>query len=219
LADNEKTGDMSKKTLIAELNLQPKMQIQGSVVHLGSFKKNKKKLEQASLFELNQEEINMYQILLDNINYVLKKTPKNSCILIENAGMRKIGQTIEEIAYIVKNLNNDRIKVCLDTCHLHAAGYNLTSKKDFEQFFQEFDKKIGLKKLALIHLNDSKDPFGSLKDHHENIGQGNVGMDVFKNLVNHKMTKNIPFILETPGFDNKGPDQGNIDIIKSLVHN
>ena len=74
-----------------------------------------------------------------------------------------------------------------------------------------------MNRLELWHINDSCDPFGSLRDRHENIGEGSVGIDVFRNIINHDKLKNIPFIIETPGFDDNGPDKKNIDILKSLI--
>ena len=123
-----------------------------------------------------------------------------------------------EIAKIINQVNNARVRVCLDTCHLHSAGYDLTSLKKLDDFLLEFDKLIGLNKLELIHLNDSRDPFNSGRDRHENIGRGTMGIATFKLLLNHPKTKNSPFIIETPGFDNKGPDKKNLDILKSLLN-
>ena len=86
-----------------------------------------------------------------------------------------------------------------------------------DAFFDEFEKKIGLKKLIVIHANDSKDLFDSGRDRHENVGEGTLTTQPFKLLLNDERTKNLPFIIETPGFDGKGPDKKNIDILKSLV--
>ncbi|OGK37079.1 hypothetical protein A3F03_02230 [Candidatus Roizmanbacteria bacterium RIFCSPHIGHO2_12_FULL_41_11] len=205
LANNGQVGRLSKKSLINELCLAAKMGIKGSVVHLGSFKE-----------DVNQEK---YQILISNIKEVLKQTPKQTLFIIENAGNRKIGQTIEEIGRIVHDVNEPQVMVCLDTCHLHAAGYNLSTKLKLDHFLAEFDHKVGLDKLELWHVNDSKDEFGALRDRHENIGQGKIGLESFRILINHPQTKNLPFIIETPGFDNQGPDKQNIDILKSLANN
>lgn len=208
LADAEQTGEKSKQTLITEMSLQPELGITGSVVHLGSYKKK------ASPNNIPSEQ---YETLLENMRYVLEHTPEESLLLIENVGMRKIGLTLEEIADILNRINSNRLKICLDTCHLHAAGYDLKTPDAFESFFDTFDKLIGLDRLELFHMNDSKDPFGSLRDRHENIGQGFVGTSVFTQLVNDPRTKHLPFILETPGFDGKGPDKKNIEIVKSYI--
>lgn len=201
LADGGRIGALSKQLLTHELKIASKMGVRGSIIHLGSYKDNGKNHKQ----------------LCDNIAAVLEKIPKDVEFIIENAGNRKIGQTIEEIAEIIKELKDKRLKVCLDTCHLHAAGYDLSTKKSFEEFLSVFDKTIGLDRLSLWHINDSRDPFGSLRDRHENIGMGEVGVDVFKNILNHPKTKNIPCILEVPGFDGEGPDKKNVEIFKSLI--
>lgn len=200
-------GKTSVKNLINELTLAKKMQVRGSIVHLGSLKKEKDALI----------EDEAYSDLIVNIKNVLSKTPPDVFFIIENAGTNKIGKTLNEIALIINSVDDDRLRVCLDTCHLHASGYKLKTKKDFEEFIATFDELIGLKKLELIHTNDSRDLNGSFRDRHENIGQGNVGIEVFKNFINHQKTKHLPFIIETPGFDDKGPDKENLDILKSFI--
>ncbi len=209
LADDGATGEKSKRALIDELSLAPRLGVKGSIVHTGSFKQKDSTLS-------CRDEKN-YPSLLQNMKAVLEHTPLESLLILENAGNRKIGQTIDQLAEIIEDVSNDRVRVCLDTCHLHAAGYDLRSKQDFEAFLVLFDNKIGLHKLELVHFNDSRDPFNSLRDRHENIGRGNVGIEVFQNFLNHPKTKHLPFILETPGFDGNGPDKENIDILKSLI--
>lgn len=201
LADADRIGKLSKQLLTHELKIASKMGVRGSIVHLGSYKDNGKNHKQ----------------LCDNIAAVLEKIPKDVEFIIENAGNRKIGQTIEEIAEIIAELKDKRLKVCLDTCHLHAAGYDLRSVNSYNDFISMFDKTIGLERLSLWHINDSRDPFGSLRDRHENIGIGEVGIEVFKNILNHPKTKQIPLMLEVPGFDGEGPDKKNVDIFKSLI--
>ncbi len=204
LADSKEIGERSKKLLIAELIMAGTLGIKGSVIHLGSFKEQESPEPK-------------YQILYENIRAVLDKTPPQTLFIIEGAGNRKIGRTLEELGKIIKDLNNPRVRVCLDTCHLHAASFDLTTGAKLDKFLGDFDKIVGLNNLELIHANDSKDPLGSLRDRHENIGQGTVGMSVFKGLLNHPVTRKLPFIIETPGFDNKGPDKQNLDIMKSLA--
>ena len=200
LADDNRIGQLSTQLLTHELKIAKQMDIRGSIVHLGSFKDGEKD----------------YKKLLANIEKVLSKIPDDRLLIIENAGNRKIGLDLEEIAKIVKALKSKQVKVCLDTCHLHAAGYNLNGKKEFEEFLQVFDAKIGIKHLELWHLNDSRDPLGSYRDRHENIGKGTVGINVFKEILNHPLTKNIPGIIEVPGIKGEGPDKENLDILKSL---
>jgi deoxyribonuclease-4 len=204
LADEGKIGYLSKMSLIAEMNLAPKMKIKGSIVHLGSFKEEKTQ--------------SRYKVLINNINEILTKTPKESLFIIENAGNRKIGQTLEEITQIVKDLNNERVRICLDTCHLFSNGYKFENKKELDSFLDNLKQLDLINKLELWHLNDSRDPFNSGRDRHENIGQGTIGLDEFRILLNHPQTKNFPFIIETPGFNQEGPDKKNLDILKSLIN-
>jgi len=210
LADEGRIGEESKKSLIAELNVASQLEIVGSIVHIGSFKGNL-----PAVWDVSQDK--KYSVLINNINETLTSTPQDTFLIIENAGNKKIGQNLDEIASIVRDIDNERLKVCLDTCHLFSAGYELSTKKKMDTFFDEFEKKIGLKKLVVFHMNDSKDPFDSGRDRHENIGQGTLSMESFKLLLHDKRTKDLPFIMETPGFDGNGPDKKNIDILKNLV--
>ena len=203
LADEGKIGYLSKMSISAELNIAPKLQIKGTVVHLGSYKN----------FQSNSK----YQMLIKNIREILEKTPKESIFIIENAGNRKIGQTLEEIAQIVKDVNNQRVKLCLDTCHLFSNSYRFSNSNELDSLLDKLDELDLLDKLEVWHVNDSRDPFNSGKDRHANIGQGTIGIDEFKTLLNHPKTKNYPFIIETPGFNDEGPDKKNLDILKSLV--
>jgi deoxyribonuclease-4 len=208
LADAGRVGDLSKKALINELTTASVLGIKGSIIHLGSFK------ESPSLFTFTGKQ--KYHILIKNINEVLTKTPDNSWFIIENSGTKKIGQSLDEIAYIIKELNHSRLKVCLDTCHLFSAGYDLRTKNNLNKFLEEFNQKIGLNKLVVWHLNDSRDPFASGRDRHENIGQGTIGQEEFRLIINHPQLKLLPFIIETPGFVGQGPDKKNLDILKGL---
>jgi deoxyribonuclease-4 len=213
LGTDERLGQVSRSSLKHELNLASRMGVKGSIVHLGSFKYDKD-LDMTG-YDVSKEI--KYSALINNISEVLKDTPENTIFMIENAGTRKIGRTIEEIAQIIKDVNHPRLRVCLDTCHLHAAGYDITTKDKLDAFLEKFDSLIGLQKLELWHVNDSKDPFGSLRDRHENIGKGMVGVDTFRGLLNHPKLKDLSFIIETPGFDDKGPDKQNLDILKGLI--
>ena len=203
LADESRIGHMSKMSLITEMNLAPKLNVKGSIVHLGSFKDQKSNIK--------------YQKLISNIKEILDKTPQNSLFIIENAGNRKIGQTLEEIAQIIKDVNNPRVRICFDTCHLFSNGYKFSNNKELDLFLEKLTKLEINNVLELWHVNDSRDEFNSGHDRHENIGRGTIGLEEFKVLVNHKKTKNYPFIIETPGFDGNGPDKKNLDILKSLI--
>lgn len=210
LADDGRIGVESKKSLIAELAVASQLGVVGSIVHTGSFKGNF-----PAVWDVSQDK--KYSVLINNINEVLTATPQDTYLIIENAGNKKIGQNIDEIASIIRDTDNERVKVCLDTCHLYSAGYDLSTSEKMDAFFDEFDKKIGLHRIVVLHTNDSKDPFNSGRDRHENIGEGTLTLEPFKLLLTDKRTRDLPFIIETPGFDGKGPDKKNIDILKGII--
>ncbi|MBI5122440.1 deoxyribonuclease IV [Candidatus Roizmanbacteria bacterium] len=216
LADDSRIGHMSKLSLISELNLAPKLGVKGSIIHLGSFKE-KKKLPIENYLIDDRPQDNKYKILIKNIKEILEKTPKESLFIIENAGNRKIGQTLEEISQIIKEVNDKRVRLCLDTCHLFSNGYRFSNDKELDLFLDKLDELDLLDKLELWHVNDSRDAFNSGHDRHGNISQGTIGLDEFRILLNHPKTKSYPFIIETPGFDNNGPDKKNLDILKSMI--
>lgn len=199
LANPERIGNQSVKVLVHELNLASMLGIVGSIIHIGSFSNGD------------------YDTLIKNIAKVLAQIPENVYFIIENAGSRKIPNTLEELGQIISDLKDERVKVCLDTCHLWAAGYDLSTTEKFEEFLSKFDNLVGLENLELFHVNDSKGTFGSYLDRHQNIGQGTIPRSTFELLLNHPATQRKPFILEVPGFDDKGPDKQNIDILKGMV--
>ncbi len=203
LANEGKIGHLSKLSLISELSIAPKLHIKGSIIHLGSYVGNKTE--------------DKYKTLITHIKEILNRTPKESLFIIENAGNNKIGKDLKEIGNIIKDAGDSRIKVCLDTCHLYSSGYDLSSKEKLDRFLETFDSLIGLERLELFHFNDSKDPFDSGRDRHENIGKGMVPAETFRLIMTHPLLIHLPFIIETPGFHDKGPDKKNLDILKSLL--
>lgn len=152
------------------------------------------------------------------ISKVLSLSLGSTELIIENsAGMgNSIGSNFSEIGTLIRNINNNRCKVCIDTQHSYASGYDISSREGLKQTLQEFEDHIGFDKLAAIHVNDSKKPLGSGVDRHENLGEGYLGLTTFENLVTHEALKDVPLILEVPGQDRKGPDQANIDILKGF---
>ena len=162
----------------------------------------------------------------DGIIESLRRTKKlSSGILIETtAGQGTcLGDTFEEIAAMLHRIDKikslqKRVAVCLDTCHVFAAGYPLNPKKSLDETIKQFDDTIGLPRLKVIHANDSKREQGSHVDRHEGIGEGAIGRAAFKLLVTHPKLKKIPFILETPkeGADGKPDPTNDIRNIKLL---
>ena len=108
----------------------------------------------------------------------------------------EVGSRFEELKAIIDCVDSDRVGVCMDTCHVYDAGYDIVN--DLDGVLAEFDRVIGLDKLYALHLNDSKNPFASHKDRHECIGAGSLGADIFRKIVNHPQLKGKPMILETP---------------------
>lgn len=136
--------------------------------------------------------------IVDLLNNVLREDQTTTVLLETMAGKgSEVGRTFEEIAEIISRVElKDKMGVCLDTCHVYDAGYDIVNNLD--GVLEEFDRVIGLDRLKAIHLNDSKNPFKSHKDRHEKIGEGFVGLDAITNIINHPKLKNLPFFLETP---------------------
>jgi len=128
-----------------------------------------------------------------------------------------VGDTFEELAEILDNkvLKGVDVRICLDTCHLFASGYDIRTKKGVDETLKKFDKLIGYDKLVMVHSNDSKFELGKRLDRHENLGQGFIGLDGFKAMAKHKVFGKLDWILETPKDDPKD-DPKNIAILKKL---
>lgn len=153
-----------------------------------------------------------------NLPIVQNTVTKPYLVLETSAGAGgNMGGKFEELGKILKEVWDNRLKVCLDTQHAFAAGYDLTSQRGMEKTLSEFDQEIGLTNLAVIHTNDSKTELGSYKDRHENIGEGFIRTEGFACLINHPKLQSIPFILEVPGFSGNGPDRENIQNLKDLI--
>jgi len=153
------------------------------------------------------------------IDQAFQKVKNNVILLLENTAGQgsEIGYTFEQIKKIIEGVEeNDRMGVCLDTAHSFEAGYDLSNKDGIEKTLQSFDQTIGLKKLHLLHLNDSKTPLGSRKDRHWHIGEGSIGLEGFRTLVNHPLIEHLPGIMETPRKDTV-EDLKNMEVIRSLV--
>ncbi len=164
------------------------------------------------------EEVGL-SIIKDSINYIfdITKDLKTMLLLETTAGQgSNLGYRFEQIAYLIENTKDkERIGVCLDTCHIFAAGYDIRTKEAYDNTMKAFDDIIGLSKLRAIHLNDSKNDLGTRKDRHEHIGKGYIGLDGFKFIVNDERLQNIPMILETPGGDKYYKE--NLELLRSLI--
>ena len=152
------------------------------------------------------------------IREVLSESPDDVQLIIENsAGMgNHIGSKFTEIGAFIRELDDPRVQVCLDTQHSFAAGYDLRTTASVEGVMAEFDREIGLQHLVAVHCNDSKPDLGGALDRHENIGEGRMGIGAFEAILAHPAFAEIPFYLEVPGFEGNGPDSENVATMKSI---
>lgn len=136
--------------------------------------------------------------IVDMLNMALKPEMTTTVLLETMSGKgSEIGRTFEELRQIIDGVHlQDKMGVCLDTCHVYDAGYDIVN--DLDGVLEQFDQVVGLDRLLAIHLNDSKNPFKSHKDRHEKIGQGSLGMETFVKIINHEKLRHLPFYLETP---------------------
>lgn len=162
--------------------------------------------------------------IIKGLNEVLEPNQTAQIALETMAGKgTEIGRSFEELAAIFNGVtHNDKLSVTLDTCHIHDAGYNV--REDFDGVLEEFDRIIGLDRLKVIHVNDSKNERGAHKDRHANIGHGYIGFDALNKIVHHPQLADLPKILETPfvGEDKKNkkaPYKFELDMFKKQAFN
>ena len=156
------------------------------------------------------------ELIIDGLNKVLEED-NSVCILLETMAGKgsEVGSNFEEIKRIIDGtIKKELIGVCLDTCHLHDSGYDLS---DFNCALDEFDKKVGLKYVKCVHINDSKNPRASHKDRHENIGKGYIGLSNLIKIIYNKRLDDIPKILETPYINEQAPYKEEIALIREKV--
>jgi deoxyribonuclease-4 len=159
------------------------------------------------------------EVVSQGIDQAFQEVKNSVILLMENTAGQgsEIGYNFEQIKRIIEGVeDNKKLGVCLDTAHTFEAGYDLSSKAGLERTLKDFDRAVGLKRLHLLHLNDSKTPLGSRKDRHWHIGEGYIGMEGFRNLVNHPLLRQLPGIMETPR-KYTVEDLKNMKVIKSLV--
>lgn len=154
------------------------------------------------------------KLISDQLNAILWENMHTTVLLETMAGKgSEVGSRFEELREIIDRVElKDKMGVCLDTCHVYDAGYDIVG--DLDGVLTQFDKIIGLERLQAIHINDSKNPFMSHKDRHEKIGEGSIGTEAFERIINHSELRNLPFFLETPN-DLEGY-AAEIKLLKSL---
>jgi deoxyribonuclease-4 len=152
------------------------------------------------------------------IEAALSRSIGDVILLLENTAGTKnsMGGSFEEIAAIIDAADGARLGVCLDTCHLFAAGYELRTQLGLEQTLEQFDDAIGMERLRLVHLNDSRGRLGSRLDRHEHIGLGEIGAEGFRGILRNESLRDLPMILETP-VDERRDDVGNLRAARSLA--
>lgn len=127
-----------------------------------------------------------------------------------------IGATFAELGAILEASGSPRLQVCFDTCHVFAAGYEIHTEEGLARTLEEFDRAIGLERLAVVHANDSKAELGANRDRHENIGDGHIGFDGFRVLLGNPAFAGRAFLLEVPGIEGDGPDRENIERLSRI---
>lgn len=195
----------SINSLISGLVLADKAGLQGVITHIGSHggRGTKDGIERVA----------------NALKQALLTTEGKVPVILEtDAGPGShLGANFSDIAEIIKKVGSEKVKVCLDTCHVFAAGYDVSTDEGLEKTLAEFNALIGLDRLVVVHLNDSKGKLGSHLDRHEEIGKGEIGLEAFRRIINHPELKDLPGIVETP--DNKDTvtvEKLSIDTLKEL---
>jgi len=156
--------------------------------------------------------------IVEAIGDVLAATAPETWLILENSAGQggTVGGRFPELGAIIRAVGSERVKVCLDTCHAYAAGYDIATPEGCDKVLDEFEREVGLARLVAVHANDSKAAIGSGLDRHENIGEGHIGREGFRSFLGALKIPDLPLILEVPGFEGKGPDKRNVDILRAL---
>ena len=194
-----------------------------------SFIKELERCEQLGIPYLNfhpgahggQGEDEGIKMIAESLNYIHERTKnfKTKSMLETTAGQgTSIGYKFEQLRKIIDQVDYpERMSICIDTCHIFAAGYNIRDPKEYNKTIVEFDNIIGLQKLKCIHMNDSKNDLGSKRDRHEHIGTGFIKRQGFANIMNDKRLESVPKILETPKGKDLKEDIKNIKVLLKLI--
>ncbi len=207
---NPELREKSIAAMVIELQRADMLGISGVVVHPGSF--------------TTSDEDTGIKTISESIDEVHNRLPdgKALCLLENTAGQgSNLGNEFEQLQKMIDGVNDpSRLGVCIDTCHAFAAGYAMGSQSEYDETFNRIEQTIGLSSIKAFHLNDSKKPFGSRKDRHENIGLGEMGIEPFRFLMNDVRFSEVPMYLETPkGNDDDGVDwdQRNLTTLRDLI--
>ncbi len=204
---DKETQKRSVKALQVEVERAAALGLSFIVLHPGSHK------------ETGEEEC--LKKIAGSVADILKATGGSSVkVLYEIAAGQGscVGHRFEHLAELLKLTGHpERVGICLDTCHLFAAGYDIRTPAAYERTMKEFDRVVGIKRVEAIHLNDSKKELGSRVDRHEHIGKGQIGLEAFRCLLNDKRFSHLPMVLETPKDEECTEDVMNLKILRSLV--
>jgi deoxyribonuclease-4 len=207
---NPENLDKSVEALIADMRLSSLIGCRGVIFHVGSHR--------GAGFAA------MFGQIVASVARVLDQTPDDTWLILENsAGMGdSIGSKFSELAAIMKEVRSPRLKVCLDTQHAFASGYQVATPDGLAATMDEFEREVGLANLVAVHANDSKCPLRGGVDRHENIGEGYIGREGFRVILAHPAFRELPFLLEVPGFPvggkkPEGPDKENVDRLKAIA--
>lgn len=194
----------SVDALAADLALANRIGAHGVIVHVGS--------HLGTGFEAALPRIG------EAIGRALGQAEGPSLLLLENAAGEgnKVGSSFEELAAMAAEARDERVRICLDTCHLHAAGYPIHTAKGLRETAAAFTRDLGAEMLEAVHANDSKTPLGSGRDRHENIGQGSIGLEAFRRMIRSRLLRSAPWLLEVPGPEGKGPGPGDVALLRAL---
>jgi len=203
-SDNPELVEKSVTALKHDLNFDTHIGGAGVIVHLGS--------HQGRGFAAAQKQV------AQQLKAILTDTSEDSHLLVENAAAHngKVGGRLEEVAWLLKEVGSPRLGWCFDTCHGFAAGYTLIGEGE-DSALAMMEKLELISSLRCLHVNDSKDPLGSGRDRHANIGDGQIPTADLKEFLNDPRLAKLPIITEAPGLDGTGPDEANIRRLKSLV--
>ncbi len=149
----------------------------------------------------------------------LEAAPGDARLLVENSAGAgaNLGATLPEIRRMLEAVDSPRVGLCLDTAHAFTSGWQLTTEEGLAAALAELEAEIGWDRLWAVHANDSKAPFGSNRDRHENIGEGEIGAEAFARMLADPRLRRPPWILEVPGEERQGPDRANVDRLRRLA--
>lgn len=204
---DSKKREFATEFLTKEIERTDSMHAKQIVLHPGS--------------AVGKDRIQAIKWIAEGLNIVIENT-KDSKVKIALETMagkgNEVGKTFDELAEIISLVNDkSRISVCFDTCHVHDSGYDIVN--DLEGVLKEFDEKVGLDKISVVHVNDSKNERGASKDRHENIGFGYIGFDALIKVIYNEKFENIPKILETPFVEGNPPYKHEIEMIRAKTFN